>query len=82
VVFTDGSKLEFDRRGNWTDVDCKGTQVPAGIVPQQIVDYVEANYAGATIRNIDRDTRDYEVSLSNRLELKFNMQFMLIDIDD
>ncbi|MDR2887210.1 MAG: PepSY-like domain-containing protein [Bacteroidales bacterium] len=82
VIFADGSKIEFDGNGQWTEVDCRSTPVPSGIVPQQIVDYVTANYAGATISDIDRDTRDYEVSLSNRLELTFNLQFNLIDIDD
>jgi hypothetical protein len=82
VVFADGSKVEFDKKGEWTDVDCKFTQVPAGIVPQQIVDYVAANYSDAKILDIDRDKHDYEVSLSNRLELKFDLKFNLIGIDD
>ncbi len=82
VVFADGSKVEFDKKGEWKDVDCKFTQVPDGIVPQQIKDYVAANYAGAKILDIDRDSRDYEVSLSNKLELKFDLKFNLIDIDN
>lgn len=82
VTFTNGSKLEFDEKGEWTEVDCKYTSVPAAIVPKAIADYVAQNYKDVRILKIDRDTRDYEVKLSNRLELKFDLQFNLIDIDD
>ncbi len=81
IVFVDGSKIEFDKKGEWTDVDCKFTQVPDGITPQQIKNYVAANYEGTKIVEIDRDKRDYEVKLSNGLELKFDLKFNLIEID-
>lgn len=82
VTFTNGNKLEFDEKGEWTEVDCKYTSVPAAIVPKAIADHVAQNYKDVRILKIDRDTRDYEVKLSNRLELKFDLQFNLIDIDD
>ena len=82
VMFADGSKVDFAANGEWTSVECKGKAVPAGIVPQQIEAYVKQNYPDAQIRKIDRDRTDYEVSLSNRLELTFNKNFKLIEIDD
>ena len=33
------------------------------------------------ILKIERDKKDYEVKLSNRTELKFDLKFNLIDID-
>ena len=33
VVFVNGSKVEFAKNGQWTDVDCKYGEVPAAIVP-------------------------------------------------
>lgn len=82
IIFTNGNKVEFDAKGEWKEVDCKFTQVPEGIIPQQIKDYVSSNYQDAKIVKIDRDRRDYEVKLSNRLELKFDLKFNLIEIDD
>ena len=81
-MFADGTKVDFAANGEWTSVECKGKAVPAGIVPQQIEAYVKQNYPDAHIRKIDRDRTDYEVSLSNRLELTFNKNFKLIEIDD
>lgn len=82
VVLTDGTRIEFRSNGEWKDVDCKFSEVPAGIVPKQIVEYVKKNYPNVKIIQIDRDRRDYEVSLSNNLDLVFDMKFKLIDIDD
>ena len=81
VIFTNGNKVEFDKQGEWKEVDCKYTQLPTGIVPQAIVDYVKTNYPTATMLKIERDTRGYEVQLNNRLELTFNLQFQLMEID-
>ena len=30
VIFTDGNKVEFDKKGNWTEVNCKFSVVPQG----------------------------------------------------
>ncbi len=82
VIFTDGNKVEFNKKGEWTDVDCKFTQIPEGIVPQKIKDYVVTHHKDVKIVEIDRDRRDYEVKLSSGLELKFDKKFNLIEIDD
>ncbi len=81
VVFADGSKVEFDGKGEWKDVECKSSQVPGGIVPQKIKDYVSANYKDAKIVEIDRDKRNYEIKLNSGLELKFDSKFNLIKTD-
>ena len=82
VVFVNGSKVEFAKDGAWKEVDCKYGEVPAAIVPQQIRDYVAKNFAGRKIVSIDRDKRDWEVKLDNGLDLKFDLHFRLIEIDD
>lgn len=82
IIFTDGNKLEFDKQGNWKEVNCKYSAVPASVMPEQIQKYVTENYPGAQVLKIERDKRDYEVKLSNKWELKFDLQFNLIDIDN
>ena len=82
VMFTNGSKVEFRRNGAWKEVDCRYSSVPAAVVPAQIAQYVSGHYPDASIVQIDRDKHDYEVKLSNGLELTFDLKFNLIDIDD
>lgn len=82
VLFANGDKVEFDSTGEWSEIDCEHTAVPAGLIPAPIADYVKQHYAGTTVLKIERGRNDYEVELSNRLELTFDKQFRLIDIDD
>ena len=82
VLLTDGVKLEFYKNGTWKEVDCRRSSVPAAIVPAQITQYVNSNYPNVNIQQIERDRVDYELRLSNRLELTFDTKFNIIDIDD
>ena len=82
VVFTDGTKVEFLRNGNWKEVDCRYGEVPAVLVPEPVRKYISENYPNEKVLRIDRDRHDYEVKLSNRLELIFDRNFNIIDIDD
>jgi len=82
VVFNNGDKLEFDKKGEWTEVNCKSTVVPAKVIPAPIKKYVETNYPEAKVLSIERDRYDYEVKLSNFWEIKFDMNFNVIDMDN
>lgn len=82
VIFSTGDNIEFDRNGNWTEINCKSSQVPARLVPSVIRNYVKRNYHNVTIKSIEKDRDKYEVKLSNRLEITFNKNFKVIDIDD
>lgn len=81
VIFVDGNKVEFSRNGEWEEVKCRFSAVPDGIVPAQIVKYVNENYPEAKILEIDRDKRDIELKLDNRVELTFDLKYNIIDID-
>lgn len=80
VMFNDGSKVKFDKDGNWEDVECR--DMPTAIIPAQIAEKAKSLYATAKIISIERDRKGFEVKLDNRLELKFDKSFNLYDIDD
>lgn len=82
VVLVNGTKIEFDGDGNWTEVDCKHGVVPQELIPEQIRRYVADNHPGQQIEQIDRRARGWEVELSNGIDLKFNRNFRLMDLDD
>ena len=81
VVLQNGTKLEFDRKGNLTEVDCKQGTVPAKLIPQDIKNYVQTNYSGQNIKKMEIDKNEHEVELSNGLDITFNKRFQVIDID-
>lgn len=81
VVLQNGTKLEFDRKGNLTEVDCKQGTVPTKLIPQPIKSYVQANYSGQNIKKMEIDKNEHEIELSNGLDITFNKRFQVIDID-
>ena len=81
VVLQNGTKLEFDKKGNVTEIDCKQGAVPEKLIPQAIYTYLQENHSGQTVRKIEFNKNEYEVELSNGLDITFNKHFQVIDID-
>lgn len=81
VVLQNGTKLEFDKKGNLTEVDCKQGKVPAKLIPQAIRNYLMENYPAQAVKKLEMNKNEYEVELANGLDLTFNKHFQLIDID-
>ncbi len=82
VHLNDGTEINFDRKGNWDKVDCKLKAVPAHLIPATIASNVETQFSGTVITKIDKERYGDEIELSNGLDLKFNRQGMLSEIDD
>ncbi len=82
VIFSTGEKIEFDGNGKWTDISNPNSAVVAKFVPAPITKYVNANFKNASITEIERDKKGYEVKLNNGREIKFNKKFQVTDIDD
>lgn len=81
VVFASTDKIEFDSKGNWTEIRCRKSAVPTALVPAAITNYVKNTYEGSTILSIEKERNEYEIHLANGLEITFNSKFQVIDID-
>ena len=56
--------------------------LPGGMVPEHIAPYVKSISPGVKFHPRARDRRDIEVELTNGLELTFDLNYNLIDMDD
>lgn len=72
VRLNDGTKIEFDYKGNLEEVDCKTKPVPAGIVPASIVQYVETKHPDMFIVEYSIDRRKQTVELNTEMEIEFD----------
>ncbi|MDE7355413.1 MAG: PepSY-like domain-containing protein [Rikenellaceae bacterium] len=81
VVFTNLDEVEFDSSGQWKEIECKNSHVPGSVMPEAINRYVETNYPNVKVKSIEREPHKYEVKLKNKVELTFDSQFNIIDID-
>ena len=82
VMYQSGERVEFDKKGNWKELDCRVSAVPTALIPEPIKVSVKTTFPGAVIIKLDRDRRGYDVKLNNGMELEFNKNFQVIDIDD
>ncbi len=87
VRLEDGVQINFERKGNWEEINVKKNQFPETILetlPQQLDYYVKTNYPGQTIRKIERKGYGYRVSLNkpNNVELTFTKQGAFIKEED
>ena len=86
VVLSDYTKIEFKLNYEWKKVDCEHsttyTCVPAELVPEQITAYVTTNFPGAIIRKLEKKYMGWEIELNNGLEVKFNKNFRVTEVDD
>lgn len=81
VMFANGTKVEFKNNGALEKIESLDG-VPADIVPIQLREYVRLHYPASVITGYETGRKTYEIELSNRLDLKFNINFNLIEIDD
>lgn len=81
VMLDDGTHIEFAADGRWLEIESREA-LPRGIVPPSIVTYTAKHYPSLTIHRIERSRREWEVSLSSGVEIRFNRRFSVISIDD
>ena len=82
VILADKSRLEFDRSGNWKEVNCRGGAVPTSVIPSRIQAYIQDNYSSDNVRTIERHIRGYEVKLASGFELVFDKNCNFKRMDD
>ncbi|AIM38232.1 PepSY-like domain-containing protein [Sphingobacterium sp. SG20118] len=82
VILNNGTKIEFDKSGNWEEVDGEKTAIPLKIVPTAIQNYVTKSFPDTQIVKIKKSSRKYEVEISNGIDLEFNKKGEFIRIDD
>ena len=82
VLLNDGTKVEFNAKGEWDKVECIRKAVPASLVPETIANYVQASFPGNLIEKIDKERFGWSIELSNDLELDFSPEGALLRIDD
>lgn len=80
VIFSNGDKVDFDKKGIWKEVECKSSAVPLEVIPLKIIRHVKLKYPVAKITRIEKDANNYEIKLSSGWEIKFDRKFNVIDI--
>ena len=84
VRLSDGTKIEFNKNGDWLDVEAAPMKtVPTGFYPYKIDVYLQEYYQGLGINEITKVERGYDVELSTGTELLFahDGSFIMVEVD-
>ena len=85
VILDDGIVIEFNLDGSWDEVKGNGVEIPASVIgslPESLLGYLSTNYSGVQIIRLEMDHGNYEIELSNRLELIFDLDGNFVRLDD
>ena len=87
VKLNDNTEIEFNLNFEWKSIDCEDSQiygmVPTELVPAQITNYVNANFPGKHIDQIEKKHNgNWEIELNNDIEIEFDSNFNVIHIGD
>ncbi|MDE6395926.1 MAG: PepSY-like domain-containing protein [Muribaculaceae bacterium] len=73
VILGNGHTVDFDKSGEWTDVDAPmGETVPSGFYPAAIDTYLAENNPGDGINEISKEKSGYDVDLVSGIDVVFN----------
>jgi len=86
ITLSNGLELYFDESGMFLSLDDDSDHISTSELPQNILDYVTANYPDATIIYAEMDIEDgateYEIKLDNGMELEFDGSGNYVSSDD
>lgn len=83
VFMADGTHIEFDTDDAWDKIESPMAKpIPTQVIPAPIATHLQANFPSAFVTKIEKERNGYEVELSNGIDLKYNKQGALIEMDD
>ena len=82
VLMNDGTKLEFNDKGIWKEVEAEYSAVPAQLIPDAIKKYINTKFPNASVVKLETKRYGYAVELKSGLELEFDKNGKFLRIDD
>ena len=81
VKLSNGTDIDFHASGDWKKVDCEYSFLPAGIVPQAIVDDLAERFPGGRISKAERERGGYKLTLGSGAEMIYAADGRLIRVE-
>ena len=73
VRLTNGTTIEFSNKGKWTSVNCGKKELPEGLVPKTVMNYINKNFSDVKVVSIKSRNAGYDIGLSDGVMLRFNL---------
>ncbi len=63
ATLSDGTKIDFNNKGEWKSVDCKFSALPSGIIPDVIAADIAKRYPSQQPYKIEKEIGGYEIDI-------------------
>lgn len=63
ATLSDGTKIDFNNKGEWKSVDCKFSALPSGIIPDVIAADIAKRYPSQQPYKIEKKIGGYEIDI-------------------
>lgn len=81
VLLTDGTLIEFNSKGVWKEMKCTDG-LPVTLVPINITRYIVNRFPKQLIIDCEKLKGGYEVTITNGLEIQFDLKGNVTHVDD
>ena len=76
VKLSNGTDMEFDEDGEWTNIECYFSPLPTGILPANVITKVEELHPEAYINGVEKELGGYVTDADGiDWDMRFNAQF-------
>ena len=81
ALLTDGTIIQFDAKGIWKEMKCTDG-LPVTLVPGYITKYIVNRFPKQLIIDCEKLKGGYEVTLTNGLEIQFDLRGNVTHVDE
>ena len=75
VKLSNGTDMEFDEDGEWTNIECYFSPLPTGILPANVITKVEELHPEAYINGVEKELGGYVVEVTDAGGIDWDMRF-------
>ena len=80
AYLSDGTEIEFDKRGQWTEIE-NDVAIPQSFITDTLKAYLAKNFPNIRVTSLKKKPYGYQIELSNDIEIRFDSSWKLISID-
>jgi len=82
IELSDKTEVDFDKDGEWREISTEGQGlVPLAVLPARVQEYLKTNYAGQTVKSVDKEIDNLAVELTNDIDLVFDLDGKFLRLD-
>lgn len=82
LTFNTGDEVKVTNTGDWKEISSEYMDFPQQLIPDFIKTYLDDNFPNVKIEKMEKYKKYIEVELVNNVEIKFNYQGIVIDLDN